>query len=66
MAPGRRASPPLPVHWTFTALAGPSERLAEELRAYAAAGIGHVQLWLEPNTMESLEAFAPVLELLDG
>jgi hypothetical protein len=24
-----------------------------------------VQLWLEPNTRESLEAFAPVLELLD-
>jgi alkanesulfonate monooxygenase SsuD/methylene tetrahydromethanopterin reductase-like flavin-dependent oxidoreductase (luciferase family) len=66
MAPGRRASPPLPPHWTFEPLAGPPERLAEELRAYAREGIGHVQLWLEPNTLESLEAFAPVLELLDG
>jgi hypothetical protein len=28
-------------------------------------GISHVQLWLEPNTLESLEAFAPVLERLD-
>ena len=66
MAPGRRASPPLPAHWNFPPLAGPPERLAAELRAYAAEGIGHVQLWLEPNTLESLEAFAPVLELLDG
>ena len=65
MAPGRRASPPLPAHWTFPSLSGPPERLAAELRAYAAEGIGHVQLWLEPNTLESLEAFAPVLELLD-
>jgi alkanesulfonate monooxygenase SsuD/methylene tetrahydromethanopterin reductase-like flavin-dependent oxidoreductase (luciferase family) len=65
MAPGRRASPPLPAHWVFAPLAGSSERLAEELRAYAREGIDHVQLWLEPNTLPSLEAFAPVLELLD-
>jgi alkanesulfonate monooxygenase SsuD/methylene tetrahydromethanopterin reductase-like flavin-dependent oxidoreductase (luciferase family) len=65
MAPGSGASPPLPAHWSFGPLAGPPERLAEELRAYAREGIGHVQLWLEPNTRESLEAFAPVLELLD-
>ena len=66
MAPGRNASPPLPAHWSFGPLAGSPERLAEELRAYAREGIGHVQLWLEPNTFESLEAFAPVLDLLDG
>jgi alkanesulfonate monooxygenase SsuD/methylene tetrahydromethanopterin reductase-like flavin-dependent oxidoreductase (luciferase family) len=65
MAPGHRASPPLPPHWTFEPLAGSPERLAEELHAYAREGIGHVQLWLEPNTLESIEAFAPVLELLD-
>jgi alkanesulfonate monooxygenase SsuD/methylene tetrahydromethanopterin reductase-like flavin-dependent oxidoreductase (luciferase family) len=66
MAPGSGASPPLPAHWSFDPLAGSPERLAEELRAYAREGIGHVQLWLEPNTLESLEAFAPVLALLDG
>jgi alkanesulfonate monooxygenase SsuD/methylene tetrahydromethanopterin reductase-like flavin-dependent oxidoreductase (luciferase family) len=66
MAPGSGASPPLPAHWSFGPLAGPPERLAEELRGYAREGIGHVQLWLEPNTLESLEAFAPVLDLLDG
>ena len=65
MAPGSGASPPLPAHWSFGPLAGPPERLAEELRAYAREGIGHVQLWLEPNTLESLEAFAPVLALLE-
>jgi alkanesulfonate monooxygenase SsuD/methylene tetrahydromethanopterin reductase-like flavin-dependent oxidoreductase (luciferase family) len=65
MAPGRSASPPLPPHWTFEPLSGRPDRLAEELRAYAREGISHVQLWLEPNTFESLEAFAPVLALLD-
>ncbi len=66
MAPGRRGGPPLPEHWQFPLLAGPPEALAAELRAYARAGISHVQLWLEPNTVESLEAFAPVLEILDA
>jgi alkanesulfonate monooxygenase SsuD/methylene tetrahydromethanopterin reductase-like flavin-dependent oxidoreductase (luciferase family) len=65
MAPGRVAAPPIPAHWAVSPLTGPPERLAEELRAYAREGIGHVQLWLEPNSLESLEAFAPVLELLD-
>ena len=35
------------------------------LRAYAREGIGHVQLVLDPITLGSLEAFAPVLERLD-
>ncbi len=58
-------SPTLPSHWTFQPLAGEPEALAEELRAYARQGIGHVQVWLEPNTLRSLEAFAPVLAALD-
>ncbi|MCC6945588.1 MAG: hypothetical protein IT335_13480, partial [Thermomicrobiales bacterium] len=44
---------------------GEPEALADELRAYAAAGISHVQVWLEPATPRGIEAFAPVLELLD-
>ena len=44
---------------------GPPETLAEELRAYAREGIGHVQLVLDPITEASLEEFAPVLDLLD-
>jgi hypothetical protein len=35
------------------------------LRAYAHAGFTHVQLWLEPSTLAGIDAFAPVLELLD-
>jgi hypothetical protein len=40
--------------------------LVTALRAYADAGIGHVQVWLDPNTVAGVEAFAPVLALLDG
>ena len=46
-------------------LEGPPEHLAQELRAYAGEGIGHVQLVLDPISLASLEAFAPVLEILD-
>jgi len=38
---------------------------ADLLRAYAAAGLGHVQVWLDPRTPESIESLAPALELLD-
>lgn len=65
MAPGRRAAPPLPAHWTFPPLTGCPDELADGLRAYAREGVSHVQLWLEPNTVESVEAFAPALERLD-
>ncbi|MFL5726926.1 MAG: LLM class flavin-dependent oxidoreductase [Chloroflexota bacterium] len=47
-------------------LAGPAEAMAEELRAYAREGIGHVQIVLDPITRESIEGFAAVLRLLDG
>jgi alkanesulfonate monooxygenase SsuD/methylene tetrahydromethanopterin reductase-like flavin-dependent oxidoreductase (luciferase family) len=47
-------------------LTGPSEIMAARLRAFADAGIGHVQLVIDPITRGSIEAFAPVLHLLDG
>ena len=47
-------------------LQGSCDSMAEELRAYAREGIGHVQLVLDPITRESIEGFAPVLGLLDG
>ena len=47
------------------ALRGSSEQIAEELRRYAREGIGHVQLIVEPMTERSLQALAPVLQLLD-
>jgi alkanesulfonate monooxygenase SsuD/methylene tetrahydromethanopterin reductase-like flavin-dependent oxidoreductase (luciferase family) len=51
--------------WHMHLVTGAPEQMAEELRAYADQGISHLQLWLEPNTLAGLEAFAPVLELLD-
>jgi alkanesulfonate monooxygenase SsuD/methylene tetrahydromethanopterin reductase-like flavin-dependent oxidoreductase (luciferase family) len=44
---------------------GTLEAMADTLRAFAREGISHVQLVLDPITLASLEAFAPVLELLD-
>jgi alkanesulfonate monooxygenase SsuD/methylene tetrahydromethanopterin reductase-like flavin-dependent oxidoreductase (luciferase family) len=47
-------------------LEGSAEHIADEIRAYAAEGIGHVQLVLDPITEASVAALAPVLELLDA
>jgi probable F420-dependent oxidoreductase len=47
-------------------LEGPPDRMADAMRAYARAGIGHVQLVIDPITRDSIEAFAPVLAALDG
>ena len=47
-------------------LQGSPEEMADELRAYAREGIGHVQLVIDPITRTSIEGFAPVLRLLDG
>jgi len=46
-------------------LTGSTQDIADELRRYARAGIGHVQLVVEPMTEASLEALAPVLQNLD-
>ena len=48
-----------------SAARGRPEIMAEELRAYAREGIGHVQLVLDPISLASIEEFAPVLEALD-
>jgi len=56
IAPGREG---------WGALTGSPEELAEGLRVYAREGFTHVQLWLEPSTSAGIEAFAPVLDLLD-
>lgn len=46
-------------------LAGPPDVIADALRAYAAEGIGHVQLVVDPITTASVEALGAVLEDLD-
>jgi alkanesulfonate monooxygenase SsuD/methylene tetrahydromethanopterin reductase-like flavin-dependent oxidoreductase (luciferase family) len=45
---------------------GAPESLAPALRAFAAEGIGHVQLILDPITVGSIEALAPTLRELDA
>jgi len=45
---------------------GTPEQMADALRAFAAAGIAHVQLVLDPITVDSIEALGPVLEHLDA
>ena len=50
---------------TVNGLTGSPHDLAATLRAYAAAGIDHLQVLLPPNSLATIEAFAPVLELLD-
>jgi alkanesulfonate monooxygenase SsuD/methylene tetrahydromethanopterin reductase-like flavin-dependent oxidoreductase (luciferase family) len=46
-------------------LEGPPEVMAEGLRAFAAEGIGHVQLVLDPITLDSIRTVAAVLTELD-
>lgn len=56
-APAERAIPPI---------SGEPEPLAAELRALAGMGIAHVQLVLDPITVESIAALEPMLAVLDG
>jgi probable F420-dependent oxidoreductase len=46
-------------------LQGSPEVIAEGLRAYSRAGVKHIQLVVDPISLESLESLAPALELLD-
>jgi hypothetical protein len=48
------------------AISGPPELVAEAIRGFARQGIAQVQITLEPNTLAGIEAFAPVIELLDA
>ncbi len=57
--PGAVPPPGMRVH-----LSGSPEELAAGLRAYAAAGFSRVSVWLAPNSLAGIEAFAPALELL--
>jgi probable F420-dependent oxidoreductase len=46
-------------------LEGPPGRMADELRAYAAAGVDEIQAVLDPIDRPSIERFAAVLPLLE-
>jgi hypothetical protein len=45
-------------------IAGSPEQMADALRVIRDGGFTQVELFLTPTTIESLEAFTPVLELL--
>ncbi|MGZ4771934.1 MAG: hypothetical protein ACXV3B_04555, partial [Ilumatobacteraceae bacterium] len=45
---------------------GTAEEVAEQLRAYAAAGADHVQLVVDPITRSSIEWFEAMFAVLDG
>ncbi|MBI3750442.1 MAG: LLM class flavin-dependent oxidoreductase, partial [Chloroflexi bacterium] len=47
------------------AVSGSPDEIAEELRAYARLGIAEVQLVVDPITLPSIDALAPVLGALD-
>ena len=47
------------------AIEGSAPEIAATLRAFAGEGIGHVQLVVDPITLASIDALAPVLEELD-
>jgi alkanesulfonate monooxygenase SsuD/methylene tetrahydromethanopterin reductase-like flavin-dependent oxidoreductase (luciferase family) len=58
--------PPDPTAPETAPLSGEPEELAATLRAFAAEGVSHVQLVLDPITPDSVSALAPTLALLDA
>jgi probable F420-dependent oxidoreductase len=57
-------SPSFGRQWGGVPITGSASEMADELRRYATAGAGHLQVWLEDMTPAGLEAFLPVLEQL--
>ncbi|MEO7296099.1 MAG: LLM class flavin-dependent oxidoreductase [Candidatus Limnocylindria bacterium] len=51
---------------TFEPIPGDRATLTPTLKAFADAGVGHVQLVLDPITVESIAALEPTLEALHG
>ena len=56
-----------PRQWVMSPypLSGTPDELAEKIRAYTRAHVDHLIVSIDPVTPAALEAFAPVLELLD-
>jgi alkanesulfonate monooxygenase SsuD/methylene tetrahydromethanopterin reductase-like flavin-dependent oxidoreductase (luciferase family) len=50
----------------FEPIPGDATTLAETLRGFAEAGVSHVQLVLDPITLDSIAALEPTLAILDG
>ena len=45
-------------------ICGSVTEIADQIRGFGAMGVSHVPIWLLPNSPQSMEAFAPVLEEL--
>jgi alkanesulfonate monooxygenase SsuD/methylene tetrahydromethanopterin reductase-like flavin-dependent oxidoreductase (luciferase family) len=45
-------------------IVGDAAEIAATIRAFADEGISHIQIMLQPNSLEGIERFAPVLEAL--
>ena len=52
-------------HADLQALSGPPEVVAQAIRAFADEGIDHIQAYMVPSTIESVEWLAKVIEILD-
>jgi alkanesulfonate monooxygenase SsuD/methylene tetrahydromethanopterin reductase-like flavin-dependent oxidoreductase (luciferase family) len=50
---------------TAEPLEGSPEEIAAGIRAFANEGISHIQIYNVPNTIQSIERFGAVLEILD-
>jgi alkanesulfonate monooxygenase SsuD/methylene tetrahydromethanopterin reductase-like flavin-dependent oxidoreductase (luciferase family) len=47
-------------------ISGTHQEVADQIRAFAAAGASHLQVVADPINRESIEWFAPVLAALDA
>ena len=45
-------------------ICGSAHEIADRIRCFEAMGVSHLPVWLWPNNKASVEAFAPVLEIL--
>ena len=45
-------------------ICGSVDEIADRIRGFEAMGVSHLPVWLWPNNQASVEAFAPVLEIL--
>jgi alkanesulfonate monooxygenase SsuD/methylene tetrahydromethanopterin reductase-like flavin-dependent oxidoreductase (luciferase family) len=46
-------------------ISGSPVEIAAALRAYAAVGLSHVQVWPEPCTVQGVEKFGEIFDVLD-
>jgi probable F420-dependent oxidoreductase len=59
--------PVQPRQWVMAPwpLTGTPRELAAQIRRYAQARVEHMMVWIDPVSLAGIEAFAPVLEVLD-